>query len=105
LSNFENHNNYNCTIVTDKNNQYNVYGNWIHNNQLDDWQGWQCDAGMTRLSIDKNGNVYSGECHNDYLGNVFDGTFEINKQPTICKRSRCTGCTDDLIVRKQKPSI
>jgi MoaA/NifB/PqqE/SkfB family radical SAM enzyme len=105
LNNFENHNNYNCTITTDLDCQYRVYANSLHNQQLDHWKGWQCNAGFTRLHIDKNGDVYSGECRNDFLGNVFDGTFEINKQPTICQRSRCTGCTDDLIVKKQKPSI
>ena len=105
LSNFENHSNYNCTVTTDSGDQYKVFANWIHNQQLDHWSGWQCNAGMTRLYIDKNGNVYSGECRNDMMGNVFDNTFEINFQPTTCKRSRCTGCTDDLAVKKQKSPI
>jgi len=103
LSSFENHSNYNCTITTDSGKQYNVFANWIHNQQLDNWQGWQCNAGLTRLYIDKNGDVYSGECCNDHLGNVFLDTFKINTRPTTCQQSRCTGCTDDLVVKKQQP--
>lgn len=103
MSTFENHTDYNCTITTDDGDQFNVFANWMHNQQLDQWQGWNCNAGYTRISIDKNGNVYSGECKNDFLGNVFDNTFIINQTPTICKRNRCTGCTDDLMINKQMP--
>jgi MoaA/NifB/PqqE/SkfB family radical SAM enzyme len=105
LNKFENHSNYNCTVITDNNEKFNVFADWMHNEKLDQWQGWQCDAGRTRLYISKHGDVYSGACRNDFLGNVFNGSFKINKQPTECKRSRCTSCTDDLMVAKQKPSI
>lgn len=102
MNNFENHENYNCTIFTDDDNQFKVFANWIHNQQLDHWQGWQCDAGLTRLSIDKHGNVYGAECHNDFLGNLFNNTFSINKTSTVCQQVRCTGCTDDLMIKKQR---
>jgi hypothetical protein len=97
---FENHSNYNCEIETDSGQTYRVFANWMHNQHLDAWQGWQCEAGASRLYIDKNLNVWSGECKNDILGHALDG-FEVLEH-TICKRSTCTGCTDDLAVIKRK---
>jgi hypothetical protein len=95
----ENHKNYNCRVTTDTGEEYLIYANWLHNEKLDYWQGWTCKAGATRLLIDKNLEIYSGECHNDHLGNI--NNFTLLDQ-TICKQERCTGCTDDLIVAKQK---
>lgn len=101
MNKFENQKNYNCRIITTDNEEYLIYSNWLHNEQLDNWQGWICEAGATRLLIDKDFKVYGGECKNDYLGSALDN-FTLLDQ-TICKRTRCTGCTDDLIVAKHKP--
>jgi hypothetical protein len=98
LSKFENHVNYNCKIITDSGEEFLVYANWLHNEKLDSWQGWACDAGNTRFYIDKNFDIWSGECKNDYLGNVLD-QWAINAH-TRCRRETCTGCTDDLITKK-----
>ena len=98
MNNFENHENYNCNITLDSGDEYKVYANWIHNQGLDRWQGWHCDAGHTRFYIDKNFDIWSGECKNDYLGNA---TSNWNlKTDTICNRVTCTGCTDDLLTHK-----
>jgi hypothetical protein len=99
LSNFENHKNYNCIITLDSGDEYKVYANWIHNQGLDHWQGWHCDAGHTRFHIDKNFDIWSGECKNDHLGNIANDDWNI-KTNTICNRSTCTGCTDDLLTHK-----
>jgi hypothetical protein len=95
----ENQSNYNCRVRTDTGEEYLLYANWLHNNQQDHWQGWQCNAGATRLYIDKDLNVFSGECENDCLGTVFD--FDLLNS-TVCKRDRCGGCTDDLMVAKKQ---
>ena len=97
---FENHSNYNCEITTDSGQTYQVYANWLHNNKLDTWKGWQCQAGTTRLSIDKNLNVYGGECKNDHLGHAITGFNLLDG--TICQQETCTGCTDDLVVTKHE---
>ena len=99
---FENHENYNCRITTDTGEEYLVYANWLHNEQLDNWKGWSCEAGATRILINKDLKIYSGECKNDYLGSAVE-RFSILEN-TICKQDRCTGCTDDLIVTKKLPS-
>ena len=98
---FEDHINYNCNIVTDAGTTANVYANWIHNNKLDCWSGWECDAGFNRIHIDEKLNVFGGECLNDAMGNINDG-WDMLDAPTICKRDRCTGCTDDLIQFKKE---
>jgi len=100
LKPFENHSNYNCKITTDNDQEYLVYANWIHNNRLDNWKGWHCDSGFTRFYIDKNFDIWNGECQNTQLGNVL-GEWEICTD-NICKLETCTGCTDDLIVKKYK---
>lgn len=98
---FENHQFYNCKITLDSGLEYLVSANWLHNQDLDHWQGWQCAAGQQRLMIDENFDVFSGECVNDQLGNLFSGWQPLG-QPTVCKQDRCTGCTDDLITAKLK---
>lgn len=97
---FENHQNYNCEITTESGQTFRIYANWLHNENLDHWQGWECSAGSTRLYIDKNFDVWSGDCKNDFLGHALT-EFEILEQ-TICKRTRCTGCTDDLVIAKKR---
>jgi hypothetical protein len=94
-----NHDNYNCCATTQQGQQYLLYANWLHNNGLDHWQGWHCQAGTKRLHIDKNLQVYSGECLNDHLGSALDG-FDLLDDGTVCQRPRCTACTDDLLVEK-----
>ena len=96
---FENHQHYNCEITTDNNEKFRVSANWLHNAGLDYWQGWSCDAGYQRLDIDKNFDVHSAVCQNQYLGNLF-GEWQVLDQPGICKRERCVGCTDDLLIGK-----
>lgn len=95
---FENHKNYNCEITLDSGEQFKVYANWLHNNELDYWQGWNCQAGSRRLYIDKDLKVYSAVCQNDLLGSALDH-FDL-LDSTVCRQSRCNGCTDDLMLSK-----
>lgn len=98
---FEDQPYYNCKITLSSGETYRVGANWIHNNQLDHWHGWSCSAGFHRIDIDKNFDVYSGQCHNDYLGNL-KTTWAPLLGPTVCQQDRCTGCTDDLLTNKQE---
>lgn len=100
MNQFENHPNYNCKITLDSGKEQLVYANWIHNQSLDQWQGWSCNAGHTRFYIDKYFDIWSGECRNDCLGNVLD-KWRIQTD-TVCKQETCTGCADDLIAKKQQ---
>lgn len=97
---FENHPNYNCEITTSTGQTYQVFANWLHNSNLDSWQGWHCQAGSKRLYIDKNLEVFGGMCCNDKLGNAVTG-FDLLDH-SVCRQTQCTGCTDDLQVEKHK---
>jgi hypothetical protein len=70
----------------------------MHNEKLDSWQGYRCDVGNTRFYIDKNFDIWAGECRNDYLGNTL--TDWNLKNDSICQQPTCTGCTDDLAAKK-----
>lgn len=94
------HENYNCRVIYEDGQQQLIYANWLHNQGLDHWTGWQCQAGSRRLHIDKDFQVYSGECRNDYLGSALTGIVLLEK--TVCKQTTCTGCTDDLLVTKHE---
>lgn len=96
---FVNHPNYNCRVTLDTGEEVFLHANTLHNEKVDFWRGWTCEAGHTRIHIDSSLNVYSGVCRNDFLGSATN--FRL-LPPTICKRIRCTGCTDDLIIRKYK---
>jgi hypothetical protein len=98
---FENQSNYNCEIQLESGETYRVFANWLHNNELDHWQGWNCNTGVTRLHIDKNFKVFNGECGVQELGHALDG-FEL-VETTVCTRTRCIGCTDDLVTKKHAP--
>jgi hypothetical protein len=100
LAQFENHPNYNCKITLESGEQYNVYADWLHNNGLDHWKGWQCNEGHTRFFIDANFEIWGSECRNTLLGNVL-GTWD-TKSNSICTRNTCTACTDDLMTSKHK---
>ena len=98
---FEDHRYYNSEILLSNGDKYRVSANWLHNEKLDNWHGWNCAAGFTRLDIDKDFNVHSSQCKNDNLGNIFT-EWQPFLQPSICKLNRCTGCTDDLLQYKKE---
>ena len=99
---FENHENYNCKATTEDGSEYFLYANWLCNNELHHWNGWCCEAGVSRVYIDKNLVVWSAECKNDLLGNINDG-WQLFEDYSTCHRDTCTGCTEDLMVAKWKP--
>lgn len=97
------HENYNCKATDETGAQHLVYANWIYNQGMATWHGYQCSAGETRFYIDKNFDIWSGECKNDKLGNVLEDWTP--KKDTVCKRETCTGCTDDLITFKKDSNV
>ena len=97
----QDHINYNCIIEFDDGSTNKVYSQWLSNQELCYWKEWSCDAGIKRIYIDVNEEVYGGVCHNDYLGNLQDGWAILDKR-TICRKERCSGNTDDLVIFKQQ---
>lgn len=94
-------NNFNVKATDADGNEYLLFANRFKNEDSCDWQGWQCAAGSEHILIEFNSDVYSGECKNNYLGNLEDD-FTLLTQYTTCNRHSCTGCTPDLSVTKFK---
>lgn len=70
---------------------------------LDKFHNWNCNAGIARISINPNGDVYSAECNNDFIGNLDNNTFELYTQARPCKFATCTNNPDNLMVDKRSP--
>ncbi len=103
MTDFSNHKFYNCRIILNNEQTFNINANWLHNENLDHWKDWECNTGYTRLNIDSNFDVYNGECFNNHLGNLITN-WNLLSSPTICNQYRCTGCTDDLLTFKKEKS-
>jgi hypothetical protein len=98
---FQNHTNYNCEITLDSGETYKVFSQWLSNEKLHNWKGWECNAGVTRLYITADEEVYSAVCQHDRLGNMRTG-WEMPSAATICQRDTCIPNTDDLLTFKQQ---
>lgn len=94
--------NYNAKVTFDDSTTALIYANRLHNEEVDNWHGWLCTAGVTSIYIYQD-DVYNGECCNDTLGKILDKTWQLIDNHTICQLERCTGCTTDLMQKKQKP--
>lgn len=94
--------NYNCEVRLEDGSSVKIHANQMHNKGIDLFKGWQCHAGYDRISIDVDGKIYGGNCMNDKLGTIDD--WSMLTGPTICRLETCTGCTDDLMVKKWKKS-
>lgn len=99
MTEFSDHENYNCRITLKSGDSYQINANWLRNEGLDRWRNWHCKAGVTRLLI-ADDQVYSGECRNQHLGTI--DNWKLEETFTICNRESCTGCADDLMVEKHE---
>ena len=71
---------------------------------LNNYYGHMCWAGVEQFVIDNFGNVWRGWCQSDgILGNIYDKTFLLNKQPMPCPKRQCRNGFD-LLARKSKGS-
>lgn len=70
-----------------------------HRNQF---EGWNCKAGIESLMINWDGEVHRATCRvGGSLGNIYDGTFVIPTEPVVCTRKYCT-CAADVNITKWK---
>jgi sulfatase maturation enzyme AslB (radical SAM superfamily) len=73
-------------------------------NNLNNFFGSLCYAGVNQIIIDNFGYVYRGWCKaNDHMGNIYDGTFKLDPSPRPCPKQQCTNGFD-LQAHKSKKS-
>lgn len=94
--------NYNCTVFYDNGDHSNIFSTALNTNRLDNFNGWQCEAGFSRIYVHSDGTVWSSECNNDYLGSLKDESFGLLKGAAVCKQARCVTSADELMLRKFK---
>ena len=93
--------NYNVSVIDDAGVEHLCHANDLQEWNIHHWQNWKCRAGVDYLYVTENGDAWGSQCQNDYLGNVYEGITMLEDH-TVCHQLRCTGCTNDLTVRKWK---
>jgi MoaA/NifB/PqqE/SkfB family radical SAM enzyme len=69
----------------------------LHLNQFKDWK---CNIGIESLMVNWDGEVFRATCRvGGSLGNIYQGTFSIPKDPVSCTRNFCT-CATDIPITK-----
>lgn len=67
---------------------------------LNKYKGWTCNAGLESLMINWDGDVHRATCRvGGSLGNIYEGSFNVPKDPIICDRNFCT-CAADIPLTK-----
>jgi len=71
------------------------------NTGKDMFEGWKCNLGIDRLSIEPNGDVYGSTCYiTAPYGNIYnDQPIQLPNSPTVCTRKFC-GCGADVSIGK-----
>jgi hypothetical protein len=94
---------YTCSAYFNDGEVVKIFAPKLVNSQLHKFEGWSCEAGYSTLYVHADGNVFGGECENDFLGNLNDKTFNLLDQPTTCKQNFCTNNNYELSTTKFKP--
>jgi len=77
-----------------------IHANDIIKHKLNQFEGWQCNAGLESLMINWDGEVHRATCRvGGSLGNIYNGTFESPVTPITCTRKWCT-CVADIPLTK-----
>jgi organic radical activating enzyme len=78
-----------------------IIANTMGTYKINRFKDWTCWAGIERLQIDYNGDVYRGTCRvGEKLGNFFSD-FYLPKHPVRCTRITCT-CAWAMAISKAK---
>jgi organic radical activating enzyme len=66
-----------------------------------DWQGWQCHAGLEQIVVDMDGRIFRGWCRvGGSIGHVLDADLNLPTQTITCNKSRCH-CNFDIMCTKE----
>ena len=81
-----------------------LHANDVIKHNLNQFEGWSCNAGLESLMINWDGEVHRATCRvGGSLGNIYKGTFELPIDSITCTRKWCT-CAADIPLTKVKIS-
>lgn len=93
--------NYNVSVIDEDGEEHLCHANDLQEWDIHHFKDWKCQAGVKYLYVTENGDAWGSQCENDYLGNVYEHVVMLCGW-TVCKQEKCTGCTNDLAVKKHK---
>ena len=71
-------------------------------NNLNRFNGYECDLGKEGLIIELNGDIYYAYCHvGGCIGNINDDSFNLSNTSVICNRDICS-CSVDIEISKRR---
>lgn len=77
-----------------------MHANDVIKEHLNQFKGWQCNAGIESLMINWDGEVHRATCRvGGSLGNIYQDTFKLPNEPITCTRDYCT-CAADIPITK-----
>jgi MoaA/NifB/PqqE/SkfB family radical SAM enzyme len=80
-----------------------IHANDVIKLHLNKYKDWTCNAGIESLMINWDGDVHRATCRvGGSLGNIYNGTLTVPKEPVICDRNFCT-CAADIPLTKINP--
>jgi len=80
------------------------HANTLVASSKNNFKGWRCSLGKTRLFIWHDGNVYPSSCNTARkfkMGNVFDGELQTLDSGAICKDDYCS-CSPNIRIPKHR---
>lgn len=81
-----------------------IHANDVIKQHLNQFKGWNCNAGIESLMINWDGEVHRATCRvGGSLGNIYTGTFRLPTTPIVCTRDNCT-CAADIPLTKFSPT-
>ena len=95
-------NGHNCKVQFVDGTESAISSKELFQKQLHRWKDWSCEAGFSNIYVYTNGDVYTCESRNNYLGSIDDGSFSLLSAPTVCKMSQCSNNPKELQTKKFK---
>jgi MoaA/NifB/PqqE/SkfB family radical SAM enzyme len=88
------------TVLMYKDHEEMMHANDVIKKHLNQYKGWNCNAGLESLMINWDGDVHRATCRvGGTLGNIYTNSFVVPTSPVICDRNYCT-CAADIPLTK-----
>ena len=72
------------------------------NRNTNNWEGWDCFAGVEQLIVDLDGLIWRGWCRvGGPIGRIGDTGFSLPTRPVLCNSNRCH-CNFDIMSTKER---
>jgi hypothetical protein len=102
MQQYKNNKGENCTVQLADGSTVSMFSKELFQQQLNHWQGWMCEGGYSIIYVHTNGDVYSCESKNNFLGSLEDNSFSLQPSPALCRMPQCSNNPNELKIKKFK---